>query len=205
MVAIRRTPNPSAPVSRASVTRHDTRTPRKRHTTPIWSPARANVARATQLLDDERKTTMQATKPLLLPVASAVAAVFLAGSAFAWDGDNEHEHEQRRHRDAELRENVKTIVVIYAENRSFDNLFGRFPGADGLNEVLHRDGKPRARFIPQVDRDGSLLPMLPPTWGGVTAAGVTPVVTQAQSMGLANLPFAVETGFTPASGVLLST
>ena len=26
---------------------------------------------------------------------------------------------------------IKTIVVIYAENRSFDHLYGFFPGADG--------------------------------------------------------------------------
>ena len=25
------------------------------------------------------------------------------------------------------------IIVIYQENRSFDNLFGKFPGANGLN------------------------------------------------------------------------
>ncbi len=27
---------------------------------------------------------------------------------------------------------IQTLVVIYAENRSFDNLFGTFPGANGL-------------------------------------------------------------------------
>ena len=31
--------------------------------------------------------------------------------------------------------NIDTIVVIYAENRSFDNLYGYFPGADGLQNV----------------------------------------------------------------------
>jgi acid phosphatase len=50
-----------------------------------------------------------------------------------------------------------------------------------------------------------VLSALPPTWNGVTAAGVTPVVTQAQSAGLPNAPFAVETGFFPSSGVTLST
>src|SRR5690242_3986101 len=28
--------------------------------------------------------------------------------------------------------NIDTIVVIYAENRSFDNLYGMFPGANGV-------------------------------------------------------------------------
>jgi phospholipase C len=27
--------------------------------------------------------------------------------------------------------NIKTIVVVYAENRSFDHLYGFFPGATG--------------------------------------------------------------------------
>ena len=34
---------------------------------------------------------------------------------------------------------VKNIVVIYAENRSFDNLYGNFPGANGLQNVDRRD------------------------------------------------------------------
>ena len=29
-------------------------------------------------------------------------------------------------------EQIETIVVIYAENRSFDNLYGSFPGANGM-------------------------------------------------------------------------
>ena len=106
---------------------------------------------------------------------------------------------------AALRHTVKNIVVIYAENRAFDNVYGHFPGANGLNEVLDDHGRPKRRYIPQKDRDGSVLATLPQTWGGVTAAGVLPVVTQAQSAGLPNAPFPVETAFTPASGVTLST
>src|ERR1700732_5332634 len=94
-----------------------------------------------------------------------------------------------------LRSRIDTIVVIYAENRAFDNLYGNFPGAHGLREVVDEDGHPRRGYIPQKDRDGSVLPTLPPTWGGVTAAGVTPVVTQAQSTGLPNAPFSVEATF----------
>jgi len=30
---------------------------------------------------------------------------------------------------------IETVVVIYAENRSFDNLYGFFPGANGLLHV----------------------------------------------------------------------
>ena len=34
---------------------------------------------------------------------------------------------------AEVADRIDTIVVIYAENRSFDNLYGNFPGARGLH------------------------------------------------------------------------
>jgi acid phosphatase len=104
-----------------------------------------------------------------------------------------------------LRAKVSTIVVIYAENRAFDNLYGNFPGADGLAEVVDRDGRPRSGYVPQRDRDGTVLPALPQTWGGVTASGVEPVVTQAESAGLPNAPFSIEHAFTAQSGVALTT
>jgi len=103
-----------------------------------------------------------------------------------------------------LRAKVDTIVVIYAENRAFDNLYGNFPGARGLGEVMD-GGRPLPAYAPQRDRDGSVLPVLPPTWGGVTASGFRPVVTEAQSAGLPNAPFSIEHAFTPQSGVTLST
>ncbi|MGY6274653.1 acid phosphatase [Methylomonas sp. MgM2] len=55
---------------------------------------------------------------------------------------------------------IDVIVVIYAENRSFDNLYGLFPGANGIAEALARPES----YI-QTDRDGkSVLPHLPPVW-----------------------------------------
>jgi acid phosphatase len=104
-----------------------------------------------------------------------------------------------------LRSKVDTIVVIYAENRAFDNLYGNFPGARGLGDVVGRDGRPTPAYVPQIDRDGSVLPTLPRTWGGVTAAGIRPVVTEAESAGLPNAPFSIEHAFTPQSNVTLST
>src|SRR3984957_7975464 len=104
-----------------------------------------------------------------------------------------------------LRSKIDTVVVIYAENRAFDNLYGNFPGAHGLSEVIDRDGRPRPAYVPQVDRNGSVLQTLPPTWGGVTAAGAEPVVTEAQSAGLPNAPFSIEHAFTPQSNFTLST
>jgi acid phosphatase len=104
-----------------------------------------------------------------------------------------------------LRSKIDNIVVIYAENRAFDNLYGNFPGARGLGEVVGSDGRPLPAYVPQVDRDGSVLPALPPTWGGVTAPGADPVVTEAQSAGLPNAPFSIEHAFTAQSNVTLST
>jgi acid phosphatase len=54
---------------------------------------------------------------------------------------------------------IEHIVVIYAENRSFDHLYGMFPGANGV-----ADATP-AQYT-QVDRDGKPLAALPPVWKG---------------------------------------
>src|ERR1051326_8318922 len=48
---------------------------------------------------------------------------------------------------------IKTIVVIYAENRSFDHLYGNFPGANGLANAPDQTKTQR-------DHDGSPLPYL---------------------------------------------
>jgi phospholipase C len=80
---------------------------------------------------------------------------------------------------------IETVVVIYAENRSFDNLYGFFPGANGLQGL-----SPDA--TQQRDRDGSVLRELPPIWTGLTARGVTPAVTEAQTAHLPNAPFAID-------------
>ena len=54
---------------------------------------------------------------------------------------------------------IDHIVVIYAENRSFDNLYGLFPGANGIANATP------AQYT-QVDRDGKPLAELPPAWRG---------------------------------------
>ena len=56
-------------------------------------------------------------------------------------------------------EAIQTLVVIYAENRSFDNLYGTFPGANGLAEASPQS-------ITQFDRDGTPMNGLPAIWGG---------------------------------------
>src|SRR6516164_8434534 len=80
---------------------------------------------------------------------------------------------------------IDTVVVIYAENRTFDNLYGSFPGANGLAQIT-----PAASL--QLDRDGSVLKELPPIWDGLTAKGVVPAVTQSMTEHLPNAPFAID-------------
>ncbi|AZF03484.1 acid phosphatase [Pseudomonas sp. R5-89-07] len=94
--------------------------------------------------------------------------------------------------DKALRDNVKTVVVIYAENRSFNNLFAHFPGLENPLSALS------ASDYQQRDRDGSVLSALPPTWGGVlqvgpqSVDGVTyPSAVQFQE-NLPNAPFALK-------------
>ena len=59
-------------------------------------------------------------------------------------------------------EAIETIVVVFLENRSFVNLLPRFPGALGVAQSLPES-------LLQRDRDGSVLPHLPPVWKGGTA------------------------------------
>jgi len=101
---------------------------------------------------------------------------------------------------------IENIVIIYAENRTFDNMFGNFPGAHGLGEVLDDKGAPTSAYVPQKDRDGTtVLAKLPKTWGGVTLAGNPTVVTEAQSDGLANAPFGIENAYVANGAPTLGT
>ena len=103
-----------------------------------------------------------------------------------------------------LKSKVQNIVVIYAENRSFDNLYGNFAGANGLSTVVDGTGKTTSAYIAQVDRDGSPLTTLPPSWGGVLMPGQPATITEAQSSGLANAPFDIATAYKPTSGVTVT-
>ncbi|WP_133646449.1 acid phosphatase [Paraburkholderia flava] len=91
--------------------------------------------------------------------------------------------------DAALRDQVRNIVVIYAENRSFANLYGNFPG------VQHPlDAVPASRYV-QFDRDGKTpLPQLPKIWGGLVPQaqevdGKRYMIGESAIDGLRNGPF----------------
>jgi acid phosphatase len=73
---------------------------------------------------------------------------------------------------------IDHIIVIYAENRSFDSLYGLFPGANGLNNAS-------ASTYTQVDHDGSVLPVLPPVWKDKSADPAFPT-------DLPNRPFRID-------------
>ncbi|MFB2588520.1 acid phosphatase [Acinetobacter sp. c1-l78] len=89
----------------------------------------------------------------------------------------------------QLQDNVKTIVVIYTENRSFDNLYGLYPGADGIPGVNPSSSQSKA--APQLDRDGKVLATLPKTWGGVVN-GKPDVIPEASTGGKPNQPFQID-------------
>ncbi|WMJ69323.1 acid phosphatase [Stenotrophomonas sp. 24(2023)] len=93
--------------------------------------------------------------------------------------------------DALLREKVMTVVVIYGENRSFNNLFADFPGLQSPLSAL----KPEQGL--QRDRNGDVLPHLPPVPGGWLQAaqshqGVDYPSGQQYQTTLPNGPFALK-------------
>jgi acid phosphatase len=91
-------------------------------------------------------------------IFQAAAAVGLgAGLAPAAGSAPRHAGKPASSLDAKLKAHVKNVVVIYLENRSFNNLFAGFPGL----------AAPLPASAPQVDRDGSRLPVLPKIWGGM--------------------------------------
>lgn len=107
---------------------------------------------------------------------------------------------------ASLDEAIDTVVVIYAENRTFDSIFGNFPGSHNLSEVVDSTGTPTAAYKPQLDRDGvTKLAKLPQTWGGAMLASNPTQVTQAQTDGLPNAPFGLEKAFVLNGGPTITT
>jgi acid phosphatase len=85
---------------------------------------------------------------------------------------------------------IEHVIVIYAENRSFDNLYGLFPGANGIANATP------AQYT-QVDRDGTPLPHLPPVWKGKDADPAFPRDLPNQPFRIdappVNLPLSVKT------------
>ncbi|GFM57322.1 acid phosphatase [Pseudomonas cichorii] len=116
---------------------------------------------------DDDSQTNPSRRRFLGGMAALGAGVTLGGYAHAQEKPpaRAEKHLTGVELDKALRQHIKTVVVIYAENRSFNNLFGDFPGVE----------KPLSALKPadyqQRDRDGTLLKTLPPAWGGVLQLG----------------------------------
>ncbi|SAK93288.1 acid phosphatase [Caballeronia ptereochthonis] len=93
--------------------------------------------------------------------------------------------------DRALAAKVQHIVVIYAENRSFTNLYGDYPGVQYPLSAV-----PASRYT-QLDRDGvTPMPALPKIWGGLVPQaqevdGKRYAITEQQITGLSNAPFRI--------------
>jgi acid phosphatase len=74
---------------------------------------------------------------------------------------------------------IDTIVVIYAENHSFDNMYGMFPGANGIASA-----SPESKT--QHDHDGAPLAALPPVYTNGKPDAAYP------TKGLPNGPFRID-------------
>ncbi len=116
---------------------------------------------------DDDSQTNPSRRRFLGGMAALGAGVTLGGYANAQEKPpaRTEKHLTGAELDKALKQHIKTVVVIYAENRSFNNLFGDFPGVE----------KPLSALKPadyqQRDRDGTLLKTLPPAWGGVLQLG----------------------------------
>ena len=144
----------------------------------VGVPEAQLLAGPDSIADPKARAALQAEQAQLVPrIAAAVAE---AGP----QGDRARALRNHLALDA-----VETLVVIYAENRAFDTLYGLFPGANG---VPGKNPSSTGGYAPQRDFDGSVLPVLPPAWGGLTAGGQPVTVTQAQSTGMPNAPFQID-------------
>jgi phospholipase C len=85
---------------------------------------------------------------------------------------------------------INHIIVIYMENRSFDSLYGSFPGADGF-----ANADPAAK---QVAKDGKEFAALPPVMDTNTKTKTTPSIVDSRfPLALPNAPFAADTYVKP--------
>jgi acid phosphatase len=85
---------------------------------------------------------------LLLSICAVGLAACTSGSSTKSDRLDPTERTLQR---------IDHVIVIYAENRSFDNLYGLYPGANGIANAW-------AESKTQLDRDGTPFKNLPPVW-----------------------------------------
>ncbi|SFL91651.1 acid phosphatase [Rugamonas rubra] len=138
--------------------------------------------------DQQNPTADQPSNPSRRRIFQAASAAGLVGALPAMADAAPARKLAKGSLDAKLKAHVKNVVVIYLENRSFNNLFANFPGvASPLSAVP-------AAASAQKDRDGSVLPTLPKVWGGIVPTpqdigGKKYVLNEDQVQGLPNAPF----------------
>ncbi|WP_425570347.1 acid phosphatase [Pigmentiphaga soli] len=131
-------------------------------------------------------------------------AIAMAGGLFGCGNDDDSTASApppQQDQTAAAVNDIQNVVVIFAENRSFDNLYSDFPGV--------ASPLAKAAYPAQVNRDGTTqLTSLPKIWGGLTSAtdadptvsGASPIpqfdtgvpmVTAAETEGMPNAPFAI--------------
>jgi acid phosphatase len=144
---------------------------------------------------DDNSGSVDIERRKLLKGLAATGGVSLLGGAAADVAQAAAAQAPGALTDAKLREKIKTVVVLYAENRSFNNLFHDFPGLEKPLSSL----KP-ADYI-QYDRDGKTpLKTLPAIWGGLvpqaqqSVEGKRYFIDEKAITGLANKPFALKDG-----------
>ncbi|WP_130619076.1 acid phosphatase [Dyella amyloliquefaciens] len=144
-------------------------------------------------IDAEEQPQDPSRRRLLGGLAAAGAALAVSGAPSLAATQRTTAAGSNTPLDAALRKHIQRVVVIYAENRSFNNLFANFPGVE----------KPLSALTPaeyqQRDRDGSLLKTLPPVWHGLAPHKQVVNHRSYQVMeddlkGLPNAPWALRTG-----------
>ncbi|WP_460527388.1 acid phosphatase [Chitinimonas naiadis] len=137
------------------------------------------------LIDDE--PTDPSRRHLLQGIAALGVAAALPGEADA--ASKVRPLPSSAPPDARLAAKIRNVVVIYLENRSFNNLYGDFPGvAEPMSKL------PATRYQ-QLDRDGKTpLSTLPKIWGGLVQKGQYVngkryLISEDQITGLPNAPF----------------
>src|SRR6267378_5655607 len=100
--------------------------------------------------------------PRLVPIACVLASLAIVGCqrdqpVAPPQPSLRAERSGNEIRDTKIPDRLQHLVVIYLENHSFDNLYGEFPGADGLSNA--------AATETQVDATGTPFATLPEVSG----------------------------------------
>ena len=160
----------------------------KQQSPPPSDSAPGTEATANEVPDPGRRSFLAG-----LSIAAVAVGGGLGGCSPSGDrGQNAPKTIAGTELDRVLREKVKNIVVIFAENRSFNNLFADFPGVE----------KPLSSLRPenylQLDRDGKTvlphLPQVPRGWllSDQVADGIAYPAGQQYQTDLPNAPFALK-------------